>query len=139
MSAQLTLDRNGLEILHPDECLHLLGSVKVGRIGMTTDAMPVVLPVTFVRDGSRVVFCSTPGTKLYVALDGATVAFEADDVDPDLRFGWSVCLVGPAAVVRDAAELQRIKGLGLYPWANLDDPAYIAVDGQLITGRRVRR
>jgi nitroimidazol reductase NimA-like FMN-containing flavoprotein (pyridoxamine 5'-phosphate oxidase superfamily) len=139
MPTDIQLDRNGLEIIGQDECLRLLGSVKIGRVGMTTDAMPLVLPVTFALDGRRVVFCSTPGTKLYLALERATVAFEADDVDPDLRFGWSVCLTGPARILRDEDDIGRARRLGLQLWTDLRDPTYIAIDAQVITGRRVRR
>jgi nitroimidazol reductase NimA-like FMN-containing flavoprotein (pyridoxamine 5'-phosphate oxidase superfamily) len=139
MPTEIPLDRNGLEILSHDDCLRLLASVKIGRVAMATDTMPIVLPVTFALDGTRVVFCSTPGTKLYVALNNAVVAFEADDVDPDLRFGWSVCLTGPARILSEDADVARARTLGLQQWANLEDPAYIAIDGQLITGRRVRR
>ena len=139
MPHDITLDRNGLEILDEDECMRLLASVKVGRVGVTTDAMPVVLPVTFALDGSRVVFCSTPGTKLYTALQSAIVAFEADDVDPDFRVGWSVCVAGPAQVVSDGEDLQRIRQLGLHPWAKLDEASFVAIECQIVTGRRVRR
>jgi hypothetical protein len=137
--SDVTLDRNGLEVLDAQQCMELLDTVKVGRVGVTTEAMPVVLPVTFALDGSSIVFCSTPGTKLYLALAGAVVAFEADDVDPELRFGWSVCIVGPARVLGTPDDIERVRGLGLYPWADLDDPAYISVAADLVTGRRVRR
>ena len=54
--------------------------------------------MTFALRWQSVVFCSTPGTKLYLALAGAVVAFEADDVDPGLEFGWSVWVVGHASM-----------------------------------------
>ena len=95
--------------------------------------------MTFALDGTSVVFCSTPGTKLYLALAGAVVAFEADDVDPGLEFGWSVCVVGHARVLGAADDLERVRGLGLHPWADLSDPAYIAIDAELVTARRVHR
>jgi len=139
MSTDVPLDRNGLEVLDAQQCMALLATVKVGRVGVTTESMPVVLPVTFALDGPSVVFCSTPGTKLYLALAGAVVAFEADDVDPELRFGWSVCVIGHARVLGSVADLERVRSLGLYPWADLSDPAYIAIDADLVTGRRVRR
>jgi nitroimidazol reductase NimA-like FMN-containing flavoprotein (pyridoxamine 5'-phosphate oxidase superfamily) len=139
MMTDTRFDRNGLEILEYDECLRLLSTVKIGRVAVVTDAMPVVLPVTFVLDGDRVVFCSTPGTKLYVALDGAIAAFEADEVDPDLRYGWSVSLVGPAHVLTDDADIERVRVRGLRPWAKLESPTHIAIDAQVVTGRRVRR
>jgi nitroimidazol reductase NimA-like FMN-containing flavoprotein (pyridoxamine 5'-phosphate oxidase superfamily) len=69
-------------MLDRDECLRLLGDVQVGRVAVTTEALPVVLPVNFLLDGDRVVFSSAPGTKLYVAATGARMAFEAEDVDP---------------------------------------------------------
>jgi nitroimidazol reductase NimA-like FMN-containing flavoprotein (pyridoxamine 5'-phosphate oxidase superfamily) len=139
MPTDIPLDRNGLEILEPDECLRLLASVKIGRVGMSTDSGPIVLPVTYAVDGRRVVFCSTPGTKLHAALERATVAFEADDVDPDLRFGWSVCLTGPARILRDLDDIARANRLGVQPWVRFTDPAYVAIEGEIVTGRRVRR
>jgi nitroimidazol reductase NimA-like FMN-containing flavoprotein (pyridoxamine 5'-phosphate oxidase superfamily) len=139
MPSDVTLDRNGLEVLDHDECMRLLGSVKIGRVGVSTDAMPVVLPVTFALDGDRIVFCSTPGTKLYTAREHAMVAFEADDIDADLRQGWSVCVAGPAAVVTEDADLDRVRRLPLHPWAQLDGASFVAIGCQLVTGRRVRR
>ena len=35
-----TLDRNGLEVLGRDECLALVGTVGVGRIGLSMRALP---------------------------------------------------------------------------------------------------
>ena len=131
------LDRNGLEMIDRDEGLRLLGTVRVGRVGVTTEAMPVVLPVNFVLDGDRVVFSSAPGTKLYVAATGATVAFEADDVDSDQRWGWSVCVSGPARVVTDDKEVDRLRRLPLDTWAPPEEASYIVIDSQVVTGRRV--
>lgn len=131
------LDRNGLEMLDREECLRLLTEVQVGRVGITTEAMPVVLPVNFVLDGERIVFSSTPGTKLYVAATGAQVAFEADEVDAGSRRGWSVCVTGPATVVEDQGEAARLRGLPLDSWAPPGEEAFIVIEPQVVTGRRV--
>jgi nitroimidazol reductase NimA-like FMN-containing flavoprotein (pyridoxamine 5'-phosphate oxidase superfamily) len=131
------LDRNGLEMLDRDECLGLLSQVRVGRVGVTTEAMPVVLPVNFVVDGGRVVFSSAPGTKLYVAATGAQVAFEADDVEAGSRWGWSVCITGPATLVEDPAEAERLRQLPLDRWAPAGQESFIVIDPQVVTGRRI--
>ena len=130
-------DRNGLEMLDRDESLRLLAGAKVGRVGITTESMPVVLPVNFVLDGERVVFSSAPGTKLYVAATGAQVAFEADDVDLDSRWAWSVCVTGPATVVQDPAEVERLRSLPLDTWAAPGEESFVVIEPQVVTGRRV--
>jgi nitroimidazol reductase NimA-like FMN-containing flavoprotein (pyridoxamine 5'-phosphate oxidase superfamily) len=130
-------DRNGLEMIERDEALELLRTVRVGRVGVMTEAMPVVLPVNFVLDDDRIAFSSARGTKLYVAATGATVAFEADDVDADQRFGWSVCVSGPARVVEDGPEVERLRSLPLDTWTPPGEEAYIVIDCQVVTGRRV--
>ena len=132
------LDRNGLEMLDREECLRLLGEVQVGRVGVATEAMPVVLPVNFVLDGERIVFSSAQGTKLYVAATGAQVAFEADDVDAGSRWGWSVCVTGPASVVQDAGEVDRLRSLSLDTWAPEGEESYVVIEPQVVTGRRVQ-
>ena len=132
------LDRNGLEMLDRDECLRLLGEVRVGRVGITTEAMPVVLPVNFVVDRERVVFSSAPGSKLYVAATGAQMAFEADDVDQAARIGWSVCVTGPGSVVDDHDEVDRLRHLPLDTWAAEGEESFVVIEAQVVTGRRLQ-
>ncbi|MGH9177667.1 MAG: pyridoxamine 5'-phosphate oxidase family protein, partial [Acidimicrobiales bacterium] len=76
------LDRSGLEVLDRAECLRLLETAAVGRIGITVGALPVVLPVRFQLQGERIVFVATIGSTLEGATRDAVVAFEADQVDP---------------------------------------------------------
>jgi len=124
-------------MLDRDECLRLLGEVHVGRVGISTEALPVVLPVNFVLDGERVVFSSAPGTKLYVAATGAQMTFEADDVDPTARTGWSVCVTGPGTLVDDPAEVDRLRDLPLDTWAPAGRPSFVVIEAQVVTGRRL--
>ena len=42
--SDVPLDRNGLEVLDAPQCMELLATVKVGRVGVTTDAMPLCFP-----------------------------------------------------------------------------------------------
>ncbi|MFC4907067.1 pyridoxamine 5'-phosphate oxidase family protein [Actinomadura gamaensis] len=65
------------------ECLALMGSVPVGRVVFTEQALPAVWPAAFALDGQSVVFRTTVGTRLDAALrGGAVVAFETDAFEP---------------------------------------------------------
>ena len=129
----------GIRELSSPECLRLLGSVSVGRVGVTIDALPAVLPVNFVVSDGSVVFRTVPGTKLDAATRGAVVAFEADaygtSEDPG---GWSVLVRGVAQEVSDPAELAAARSLPLESWA-FDGTAdrFIRVEPTVVTGRRV--
>jgi nitroimidazol reductase NimA-like FMN-containing flavoprotein (pyridoxamine 5'-phosphate oxidase superfamily) len=115
------------------ECLRLLRSVPVGRMVFTEGALPAVHPVDYVMCGVDVILRTGRGPKLDSALRGDVVAFEADDIDPDSRTGWSVLVVGHASVVAGAAA-----DLPLPPLVGLDGaPFAIRIAGERITGRRV--
>src|SRR5690242_15278604 len=107
-----------MEELEPAACMRLLTSVPVGRIGITIDALPAVLPVNFVVHDDAVVFRTVPGTKLDAATKGAVVAFEADSYgSAHERAGWSVLLRGIAEEVTDAEQLAAVRRLPLESWA----------------------
>lgn len=129
------LDGSGLEVLGRAECLRLLGTAAIGRVGITVGALPVVLPVRFQLQGDRMVFVAVVGTTLDGATRDAVVAFEADDVDPDTCAGWSVTGTGLA---RDAsaAELVEFADTGLPRWAALADQRLVVVTTELLSGRR---
>lgn len=111
----MQLDRNGLEILDTEECMRLLESATLGRIGFTSGALPTVLPVNFKVDSGRILVHTTRGSRLDAALKDAVVAFETDDLDPVEHSGWSVAVTGMAT------EL---------------DPGTLAISVDLISGRR---
>lgn len=129
----------GIVELGREECLRLLESVPVGRIGVTIDALPAVLPVNFVVSEGAIVFRTIPGTKLDAAAAGAVVAFEVDafgtDEDPS---GWSVLVRGVAREVTDSAELAAARALPLESWA-WDGGAdrFVRIEPTVLTGRRV--
>jgi uncharacterized protein len=130
-------DHAGLEILPFDECLRLLASVPVGRVGFCADGEVVVLPVNHVVDGQDVVFRTAQGAKLSAAQAQNPVAFEADGYDPEARSGWSVLVNGRAEAVYETAEIQRLGRLGLHPWATaVDRPFWIRIRPASVTGRQ---
>jgi uncharacterized protein len=136
----MELDRNGIEVLSRTESLSLLTTVPVGRIGLSMDALPVVLPVNYAldRDRERLVLRTAEGTKLRAALHGAVVAFEADHIDPFSHTGWSVLVRGSSSVLTDDDEIDQVRRLPLRPWANERTDYWVSVSLDLVTGRRVR-
>ncbi|HEX7165541.1 MAG TPA: pyridoxamine 5'-phosphate oxidase family protein [Acidimicrobiales bacterium] len=131
------VDRNGLEVLSRQECLRLLASRSIGRIAVTSQALPVILPVNFLIDGDRILIRTTPGTKLYSATAGAVVGFEVDDFEGLGHSGWSVSVTGLASVVTDEHELARIGRLPLARWARSGDEHVIAITTEIVSGRRL--
>lgn len=119
------------------ECRALLATASIGRVGLSIDALPVVVPVNFVVDGDRIVFRTGPGAKLRQALEGAVVCFEVDDVDRVYHSGWSVLATGHAAEITDPAALARVRALPLRSWAHLEEEHVVEIRIELLSGRRV--
>jgi uncharacterized protein len=129
-------DRNGLEILDRASCLSLLVSVHVGRIALSIDALPVVLPVNFTMLDDDVLIRTAPGSKLDAAATNAVVAFEADKIDAIYHSGWSVLVQGVATEITDPVELERARRAPLTPWPGVNG-RYLRVATQLVSGRRL--
>ncbi|MER5199960.1 pyridoxamine 5'-phosphate oxidase family protein [Streptomyces sp. NPDC002755] len=129
---------DGFCALDRQECLRLLATVPVGRIVYTRQALPAVLPVNFCldRDGAVLVRTSA-SSELVSAIDGALVAFEADEVDAAAHSGWSVVVMGAATVVTDPAEHVRLLRTGPRSWAPATQEVFVRIDAELVTGREL--
>ncbi|MBO0728970.1 MAG: pyridoxamine 5'-phosphate oxidase family protein [Acidimicrobiaceae bacterium] len=129
-----------LEELDQEECLALLATVPVGRVGISSQALPAILPVNFVLHDGSILFRTVPGTKLHAAVAGAVVAFEADHVGTAPEPSWSVLVRGQAEPVTDPAERDRVDTLVPATWAFERDARHVVrIPITLISGRRVRR
>ncbi|MDQ4096535.1 MAG: pyridoxamine 5'-phosphate oxidase family protein [Actinomycetota bacterium] len=133
----MELDRNGLEVLNRDDSLRLLETTTLGRLGLTSGALPTVLPVNFRLDGDRILIRTGAGSKLSAATRNAVVAFEADCFDPADQSGWSVVVTGVAREVTDPAELARLSAVAIPRWAPHGDGRVVAISTELVSGRRL--
>jgi nitroimidazol reductase NimA-like FMN-containing flavoprotein (pyridoxamine 5'-phosphate oxidase superfamily) len=134
----MEVDRNGLEVLDREECLRLLDRATLGRVAVTTAALPTVLPVNFrLADDHRIVFRTGEGTKLAAATRNAVVAFEVDDIDPVDHTGWSVVVTGVARPVVDHDDQAALNDLGIARWAPGPDGHLVEVSLDLVSGRRI--
>jgi uncharacterized protein len=132
------IDHGGLEVLALEDCLRLLASAPVGRVGFHADGEVVILPVNYVVDGQDIVFRTAPGSKLSAAEGQNLVAFEADDYDRQSQAGWSVLVNGHAEMVYEDTEIRRLARLGLRSWATATDkPFWIRIRPTSVTGRQI--
>ena len=127
-----------LEHLDRAECLRLLATVTVGRLGLVVDGRPEVLPVNYAVDDQTVVFRTAEGTVLTQAAM-QVVAFEADQIDDATHTGWSVMAQGVAQDVSDAIDTtsERLRALELVSWAPGRRHRWFRLDADRLTGRRL--
>lgn len=126
-----------VEILNPAECLELLSGVPVGRIAITVEALPVILPVNFAVIGGDIFFRTDRGTKLAAATSRAVVAFEVDSHGADGRSGWSVMAQGMAREVTDPPTLEKIRNSGIRAWAVGGQAEHaVCIEVRQLSGRR---
>lgn len=129
-----------LQSLSPEECVEFLASARVGRIALSVDALPTVLPVNYVLYGDDIVFRTAPGAKLNAATSRTVVAFEVDGFEPDGASGWSVIAQGVASEVTDVGELAEIAVLLGEPWPGAGpDVRVVRVSVNKLSGRRFDR
>lgn len=127
-----------LDVLSRRQCLDLLQRVRVGRLVFTEDALPAVQPVNFRLSHDDVVIRVAGGGKLSAAAQHQVVAFEADELDPDLRTGWSVTVVGHAEPITDIDELVAVAGTFVQPWVDGRRDHFVRIRTERVTGRQIR-
>jgi uncharacterized protein len=132
---------SSFEVLSREECLELLASESVGRLGVSTGMHPVIFPVNYVLDGEAIVFRTDAGSKLEYA-SGQPVAFEVDHIDMEEHSGWSVHAWGKASEIGpfDSQGLRaRVYALPLAPWAPGEKTHWVRITPAAINGRRLTR
>ena len=123
--------------LNPHECMTLLSDHGVGRIAVTTDAGPAILPVNYDVVDEAVIFRTTSTSASYLAAD-REVAFEVDRIDDALSEGWSVLVLGPVTEVTDADDRRRLRAQAhTSPWAGGNREVLMRIRPVRITGRRI--
>ena len=130
--------RTGIEVIDREECVALLHADVIGRLGLLSHGAPMVVPVNYAMDGDAVVFRTATGSKL-AAAGRADACFEIDGFDRDARSGWSVLVTGRLEEITEtqAGVLERLRTLGVSPWAEGDRNHVMRLAPSRITGRRV--
>lgn len=126
-----------LEELPEEECWARLAPGGIGRVALSTDLGPVVLPVNYrIHDGTVVYRTSTGSTPASAA--GNRVAFEVDHIDEALHGGWSVLVSGVAVRVDDPEAIEQLMREGdPDPWAGGERHVWIGIAPSAVTGRTI--
>ena len=132
----MSLEPKALEGMSRREAVDRLSTAVVGRMVFTSGALPAVVPVTFAVHDGAVVLRTAPSTRLAAAADGGVIAFEADEVDPVTRTGWSVVVTGVAQVVDDPQQQAIIRSV-VEPFAPGHHEVYVRLPLTVVTGRRI--
>ena len=107
----------------------------VGRVGYTSGALPVIVPVEYVYSDGVIVFRTERDAKVRAAVHGAVLAFEVDSLDLDTGTGWSVLVHGRATVLTAEHEFA--------PLPTLDEASdgtrryYVRLHCEIVSGRRL--
>lgn len=125
-----------LQALTREQCLEHLRMESIGRVAVTHQALPVILPVNYVLSGNSVLFRTEPGGMLARACDNSVVAFEIDRLAPDGRSGWSVLVVGFAELLSGSAAVRALE-TGLSSAAGEGRDQFVAIAAAQVTGRIV--
>ena len=127
-----------MEIIPRKECLRLLASQHVGRIGFLDGDQPIVLPVNFAIHGDVVLFRTGDGSKLDHAV-GAKVAFEVDEVEVATASGWSVLVQGVAEEITDGDDwfMESLRQGAAPTWKPGGAGHYVRIIPRWISGRRL--
>jgi nitroimidazol reductase NimA-like FMN-containing flavoprotein (pyridoxamine 5'-phosphate oxidase superfamily) len=128
-----------LENLSHDECMKLLTSTPIGRLGFVVDDELLVLPFNYAWFDGKIVFRTIEGQKMAAVAQGWAVCFEVDDWDANEQTGWSVVIKGTAREVTGWAEKEALEQIGLVPWSHGEwRPLWVEVEPTEITGRVIR-
>lgn len=124
-----------MAVLDPEDCLRRLGRNGIGRIAVTVGALPAIFPIGYAIHEGCVYFRTAAGTKLAAASSGTVVAFEVDHVDPIAHRGWSVVIVGPAAIVDSSSD--GLERLPIPKWVSGGPEHLVRVSPVLVSGREI--
>jgi uncharacterized protein len=121
------------------ESLGLLASVPVGRLIFTVNALPTVRLMNFALVDGLIVIRTADDSTVARKVHDTVVAFEADELDNGTCSGWSVTVIGRAAVVADPEIAARYRAVPLVPWAAGPRDTFLTITTEMAEGRRVRR
>jgi nitroimidazol reductase NimA-like FMN-containing flavoprotein (pyridoxamine 5'-phosphate oxidase superfamily) len=136
---KLVDQRTGMQHLDRDECLRRLARQQhgVGRLAIIEGARPTIVPVNYAMVEDRIVFRSSPGSKLDAALCGGGAAFEIDEVDDVTGTGWSVVVRGRLEVVTNRRQLMLLAATQLASYVPTEKKHWIMLHPDTVAGRMI--
>ncbi len=124
------------------ECHDLLANELLGRVALSIDSLPAIVPVDYALADDTIV-CSTLGdTRAAQATIGNVVAFEVDRHDAEGSLCWSVSLIGRGEQLDGAVVSSLMERNSQIPdlWASTEKPQPLIqiritkLSGQVVVG-----
>jgi nitroimidazol reductase NimA-like FMN-containing flavoprotein (pyridoxamine 5'-phosphate oxidase superfamily) len=114
------------DVLTDEDCWGLLRSNRLGRLAVSHEALPAIVPAQYYVDGQLLAICLGSYRLLRRSVDDAVVAFAADSIDPDTGTGWSVEVKGVANLTAAPTHAQPECGGATSGWILHLEPVVIA-------------
>lgn len=131
---------NTLDVIPRDVCLELLRAHSVGRVAVIEAGYPMVVPVNYlvveVETQHFISIRTRPGN--LIDRSGPPVAFEIDGIDSYHGTGFSVVVRGKLHHLIDLERRGWNGPLDPEPWIEHDRDAWLLIEPESITGRRLR-
>jgi nitroimidazol reductase NimA-like FMN-containing flavoprotein (pyridoxamine 5'-phosphate oxidase superfamily) len=121
--------------LPEEEAWEFLRGRMFGRLAYHLVGEVHIVPINYAVTDGRVVFRTSPGSKLLGVVMNEDVAFEVDEVGDDRA--TSVVVRGQASLLRDGAA-DRAAGLPISSWVPTDKDEIVAIEVREISGRAFR-
>jgi nitroimidazol reductase NimA-like FMN-containing flavoprotein (pyridoxamine 5'-phosphate oxidase superfamily) len=118
------------------QALNKLAGATYGRVVFTQHAMPAIRPVNHLLHDGHIIIRSHDGSAITGRAGhgrGTVVVYEADEIDPRTRTGWSVTVTGVARMVEDQALIARYQKI-LHPWVAGTMNTVISIDTEIVIG-----
>ena len=132
------IDQRGSTVLERVECFRLVALAArghaIGRLAVSTEASPIVVPVNFGYRDACVLVRIGPGTLARI-VPGRLVTLEVDAIDEVAGEGWSVAVRGLARVL-GAPDLERMGAALPEPVVPTPGDLVLSIRGDVVTGRR---
>lgn len=125
--------------LDPEDALALLGRAEFGRVAFLSDGVPTIRQVNHVLLDGRIVVYTRHTSALGRAVRRQAdlqVTYQADQIEPRTRLGWSVLVTGTAADVSRDPHAAQI-GLQVQSWMKLPLDMVIAIEPHEVRGLRL--
>jgi uncharacterized protein len=125
------------EELTREQCVELLAAGGLGRVAVSSGALPAVYSVFYSLDEDYIVVRLAPTWALRKELDQAVVAFNVDRSADDARTGWSVMVRGRGEEVCDPELAARLRCLPLPSWSDpAEDDTFVRIELAKVSGTR---
>ena len=121
--------------LTASECSDILKRGGLGRLAVSSGALPAIYSAFFSVLDDHVVVRLSPTWALAKEADRAVVAFNVDHAGE--AEAWTVMVQGVAQLVSDPASVARLRSLPLPSWSeDPDDDVFLSVEPTKLTGAR---